>query len=107
MMTEIWDLPGLRRRSQLLFGSRHRLPAAVFAATAGDGELFARAIADRAEIGTKDAVRLLNDWEVAGLLEPASPPEGPRRPGGQPQCFQRRDDQFWSCMQLLGEKYRR
>jgi hypothetical protein len=102
-----WDLHGLRQRSLLLFGSPHRLPVAVCAATAREGELFGAAIAKRAQIGRKDAIRLLHDWEVAGLLVSADPPAGPKHRGGQAEYFERLDDPFWTYMRGLAEPYRR
>jgi hypothetical protein len=107
MSDDSWDLPGLRQRSQLLFGSPHRLPVAVLAATAGEGELFGSAIAERAEVGTKDAIRLLHAWEAAGLLAPAPPPPGPKRRGRPAEYFERREDLFWIYMRELAEPYRR
>ena len=106
-VTDDWDLEGLRRRSELLFGSPHRLPVAVLTAEAKRHELFAKAIAELAGIERKDAVRLLGDWRAADLLDVDETAPGPRPRGGQPNYLRRRDDKFWECMQALGEKYRR
>jgi hypothetical protein len=105
--TTAWNLDGLRRSSRLLFGSPHRLPVAVLTAEAARHELYANAIAEQAGIARKDAVRMLEDWRAAGLLMIDDPPIGPRPRGRQPQYLWRCEDQFWSCMLILGEDHRR
>jgi hypothetical protein len=102
-----WDLPAMRAWSDLVFGSPHRLPVAVLSAAAGRQELYAGYIAGRIGADRKEARRLLDDLQRAKLLAPAERPPGPRPQGKQPNYLWRCDDEFWSCIQELGERYRR
>jgi len=102
-----WDLDGLRRRSELLFGSSHRLPIAVLAATAERHQLYARRIAQEAGVGDKESVRILGDLEEAHLLEPDEPPDQRLGRGRPPRYLWRTDDVFWGCVLALGERFRR
>jgi hypothetical protein len=102
-----WDLPAMRSWSDLVFGSPHRLPVAVLTAAATPKELYAACIARRVGTDRKEARRLLGDLERAKVLAPATPPPGSRPRGRPPEYLWRCDDEFWSCIQQLGERYRR
>lgn len=106
-MSESWDVPALRRRSEALFGSRHRLPTAVLVGDA-DGFVYARALATDAGIDPKEAGRQLEALEKAELVERTQPPEDFQQegPGRTPTFFRRRENDFWTCLMELAESYR-
>lgn len=106
-LTDDWNLEELRLRSKLLFGSAHRLPAAIAAGSTKSDRLYAALIAEQAQIPKRDAGRLINDWKAAHLLEDAPSDETNRGPGRPPECVRRIDDDFWTYMQELGARYRR
>jgi hypothetical protein len=105
--SEEWDLPAMRAWSDLVFGSPHRLPVAVMSAAATREELYAGFIAGRVGTDRKEAGRLLGDLQRAKVLAQAERPPGSRPQGKPPSYLWRCDDEFWSCIQQLGERYRR
>ena len=101
-----WDLTQMREFSHLVFGSRHRLPVAVMAAEADPGELYAARISQLVGSDRKEAARLLRNLERARLLRRVDISDDRGR-GRPPTVFVRVDDDAWSSLQALGERYRR
>jgi hypothetical protein len=102
--------------SVAVFGSRHRLSVLAMAATARPDELYAQAIADRLatkNTGPKKVIeaftrRQLTALERASLLaRNDSPPQQPAGRGGRPpRLLCRSEDEFWKCLQELGDRFR-
>lgn len=93
-------------RSKALFGSPHRLPVALLISLADAGELYAACIAEAAQIDRKEAVREFEHLQSADLLVPVSREIKPRPRGRPAQFMERRDDDAWSALQALGERFR-
>lgn len=102
--------------SSAVFGSRHRLPVLALAATAEPDNLYAQAIAD--QLGAREgsdkkelegfARRLITALEKAELLaENPMPPSRQGKSGRPPRYLCRTEDEFWSCLQELGSRFRK
>lgn len=121
-----YDWPAMERFSQSVFGCGHRLSVLVLAAHADAGELYAEslhgALVSRAdgkavENFVRHQLKQLRDGE---MLIDASPEEramwrqrqqqrlsNPRGAGRPPKLFCRNEDEFWKCLQSLGDRFRR
>ena len=111
-----WDWSGMEAFSEQIFGATHRLSVLAVTATAPTEELYAQAIAD--DIGRRAGEHMtierftreqLKKLQAFGLLK--ANPTPPARPSGRsgkpPQYLVRSDDEFWRCLQALGNRFRR
>lgn len=101
-----WD--AMRNWSKTIFRRDHRLAVAMAAISAEPGELYAEAIAGRLGITQTEAARHLKAFESVGMLERDQMPPKPRPQGGRPGgAYARTSDDFWICLEKLGERFRR
>jgi predicted transcriptional regulator len=108
-----WDQEAVHAYSENLFGSSRRLEIALailFVSEKEPHNLYKQALADRLGIGDGLVEKHLKVFRKAGLLE--NHPKPPRPPGkrerGAPRVvLQRTPDEFWHCLQQLGERFRR
>jgi hypothetical protein len=127
MEIEAYDWVAIKKFSQSVFGCEHRLAVLVLAAHASDFELYANglhtALANRPgnrgvfENFVRDQVAAL---KTGGLLKDA-PEEtqalwkehrrkhagNPKGAGAPPKLLCRTEDEFWDCLQTLGDRFRR
>jgi predicted ArsR family transcriptional regulator len=62
----------------------------------------------RLGISQTEAARHLEDFESLGLLARDSSRPAPKPKGGRPAtAYCRNSDHFWSCLEELGERFRR
>ena len=108
MDTSAFDLGQMRRWSDAVFGREHRLEIAIALSRAGRNELYAAGIANRIGVSEGEVGETLRDFAVAELLARSSR-RGPvsRNGGAPPKLFARIDDEFWDCIQRLGDQFRR
>jgi hypothetical protein len=102
-----WDWEGVLARSEALFGSPHRLRVALLLSVADQEELYAARIGGAAGIDRKQATRELAAFEQAQILLPRSDKPTPRRRGRPADLVTRADEDAWSALQALGERFRR
>lgn len=126
MEIDAYDWQAIEDFSRSAFGCEHRLSVLVLAAHAGVGELYAEclhdALASRREGRTIEAFvrRQLKALRSGGMLVDAPPEEkamwkqrqqqrldNPRGAGRPPKMFSRTEDEFWDCLQSLGDRFRR
>jgi predicted ArsR family transcriptional regulator len=108
METADWDIEGMRTWSKTVFRRDHRLAVAVASLEAGKRELYAEAIAEQLDLTSKEVGTHLRDFERAGLLVPSKMKGPTSKQGGRPGgLFVRTQDDFWNCLQELGERFRR
>lgn len=91
-----------RHASELLFGAKHRLPMALVVAAAEEQDLYAAALAPRADTTEVQAGTELRLLARAGLLQlQPEPPRAPGRRGRPPKRYTRRESAFWSLAEEL------
>jgi hypothetical protein len=101
------DLELMRQWSERMFGSKHRLPVAVAAIDAERGELYPQLIAKRLGIRDPEVRRQFQVLRGAGLLERDRSTRATRTGGRLPDLYRRTDDEFWRCLEGLGDRFRR
>jgi len=103
-----WEWDKMRPWSKAVFRKDHRLAVAVVATVARPRELYAQAIADRLGLEQAEVRGHLRDFEAAGLLK-KSEEKGPvSGAGGRPAAlYARTEDEFWTCLAKLGDRFRR
>lgn len=108
-----WDPEAVHAYSENLFGSSRRLEIALailFVSEQEPHNLYKQALANRLGIGDGLVEKHLEVFRKAGLLEKhPKPPQPPGKRGrGAPRVvFRRTSDEFWHCLQRLGERFRR
>lgn len=103
-----WDREAMSRWSKLMFRNEHRLAVAVFAAHANNDELYPDFVARHLELHDAEVRKHFRAFTALGLLEPSpTPPQLSGKRGAPPKLSRRTEDEFWGCIQELGDRFRR
>ena len=101
-----WD--AMRKWSKAIFRRDHRLAVAIAAISAEPGKLYAEAIASELGIAQTEAARHLEAFESVGMLQRDQTIRKSGPQGGRPgAAYSRTTDDFWNCLEELGERFRR
>ena len=96
------------RWSKTVFRKEHRLAVALAANEAQPERLYAQAIADDLGLPQREVSLHLRDFEAAGLLQRSGRPSpSERRPGRPGILYSRSEDDFWTYIASLGQRFRR
>jgi predicted ArsR family transcriptional regulator len=107
-METSFDWKQMRPLSKSLFRKDHRLAVAVVAHSAAPQRLYAQAIAEELGLDQGEVAEHFRDFEDAGLLTRTKQRAPVSAKGGRPgQLYARTDDEFWHCLEQLGERFRR
>jgi hypothetical protein len=108
-----WNPDAVHKYSENLFGSSRRLEIALMILQVSREEphnLYKQALADRLRVSDGLMEKHLRVFRKAGLLEehpiPPSPPQQRGR-GKPPLIYRQTSDEFWDCLQGLGDRFRR
>jgi hypothetical protein len=108
-----WDADEVQSFSGQLFGSRHRLGVAlaiIMVSSAEPYNLYKQALAEKLDVKDPEVEKHLRTFRELGVLErhpDPPPPPTTRGRGRPPTILQPTDDQFWTCLEDLGRRFRR
>jgi len=107
------DTDELQRFSEVMFGAKHRLSFAVAVLRVARKEphnFYKQKLARELGVHDPEIEKHLADFTALELIEthpdPPDPPERRGR-GKPPEIMRLVDDDFWACLQSLGERFRR
>lgn len=106
------DANEMQRFSEVMFGAKHRLSFAVTVLRLARKEphnLYKQQLARELGVHDPEIEKHLADFTALKLIEshpdPPDPPERRGR-GKPPEIMRPVDDDFWTCLQSLGERFR-
>ena len=105
--TSDWDFSAMEAWSKAVF-KPNRLSIAVLAKASRPEDLYPSSIAKRLGLSPDTVGDHFRDLSDAGLLAKSKAKAAASRKGGRPgELYVRTEDEFWNCLQELGERFRR